>query len=144
MSADLRNFIHSWEPQKILSHILFTQRTGFLKRQAMALTSKDPVPPYVEKLIASLITTARVCQPTVQFVAGTNQMEASVRSYTNGSFTRVIPRCRTRRGRPRSLSAVQRLALTLFWYRTSGSCVVFSMLLGITASFCSICLQFGR
>ena len=73
----------------MLSHVLLTQRTGFLKRQAMALTSKNPVPPYVEKHIASLITRARVYQTTGQFVAGTNQMETTVRSYTKGSSQRM-------------------------------------------------------
>ena len=90
MSADLRNRIRSCEPQTILSHVLLTQRTGFLKHQAMALTSKDPVPPYMEKHIASLITRAHVHQPTVQFVTGTNQMEATIRSYTNGSSQRMV------------------------------------------------------
>ena len=90
MSADLRNRIRSCEPQKMLSHLLLTQRTGFLKCQAMALTSKNPVPPYVEKHIASLITRARVYHPTVHFAAGTNQMEATVRSYTNGSSQRMV------------------------------------------------------
>ena len=90
MAAALRNNIRSVEPQKMLTTVLLTQRSNFLKRQAAALSCDNPVPPYVEKHLAQLISKARPYQPSVTFLPGTSQMEATVRSQTDGSVVRRV------------------------------------------------------
>lgn len=95
MSAALRNKIRSVEPQAMLSHVVLTQRNSFLRKQAAAAACKRPVPPYVEKHLASLLQRARVYQSTVRFIDGTSQMEATVRSFTDGSVCRRVVLSRT-------------------------------------------------
>ena len=90
MAAAVRNNIRSVEPEKMLNTVLLTQRSNFLKRQAAALSCTQPVPPYVEKHLLQLITSARPYQPSVTFLPGTSQMEATVRSRTDGSVTRLV------------------------------------------------------
>lgn len=68
MSASLKNRLRACKSQKMLSHVLLTQRTAFLKRQVVALSCGDPVPPFFERHIASLITRSRVYQSTVEFL----------------------------------------------------------------------------
>ena len=90
MAAALRNNIRSVEPQKMIATVLLTQRAGFLRRQASALSCKNLVPPYVEKHLASLIQRSRAYQLSVDFLDGTAQMEASVRSQIDGASTRIV------------------------------------------------------
>lgn len=90
MSAALRNNIRSVEPQKMITTVLLTQRSNFLKHQAAAGSCMSPVPPYVEKHLAQLIRRARCYQSSVTYVPGTSQMEATVRSQVDGSITRTV------------------------------------------------------
>ena len=90
MAAAVRNNVRSVEQQKMLTTVLLTQRSSFLKRQAAAISCTQPVPLYVEKHLAQLISSARPYQPSVTFLLGTLQMEATVRSRTDGSITRRV------------------------------------------------------
>ena len=71
LAAAVQNNIRSVEPQKMLTTVLLTQRSNFLMRQAAALSCTQPVPPYAEKYLAQLITSARPYQPSVTFLPGT-------------------------------------------------------------------------
>lgn len=90
MSAALRNHIRSVEPQQMLKKVFHTYREGCLSRATAALNCKSPVPPHVERHLASLISKSRVYQGSVQFIAGTGQMEATVRSETDASVERHV------------------------------------------------------
>lgn len=89
MSSSIRNCVRTVEPQKMLQKVVLLHRAGFLNRQQKAHNCEKPVPPAVEKHIASLIQRSRVYQSTVSFI-GEQHMEASVASYTDGSIRRHV------------------------------------------------------
>lgn len=90
MRSSIRNQIRTVEPQQMLVNLVLTQRSNFWKRKADALKTNKPVPPRVEAQIATLIQRSRVYQNTVNFVDGSDLMEATVKSYTNGSQSRLV------------------------------------------------------
>lgn len=90
MSASLRNHIRCVEPQKMLKTVVLTQRSGFLNRKSASEKWESPVPPNIEKNIASLIRRSRVYQDTVCFESGTSQMEATVTSCSDGALRRRV------------------------------------------------------
>ena len=90
MNASLRNHIRSVEPQKMINKVVLTHRSGFLKRQSASQSYTSPVPPAIEKKIATLIQRSRWYQETVSFVDGNAQMEATVTSCTDGALQRRV------------------------------------------------------
>lgn len=60
MAAAIRNHIRTVEPQKMIEAVVLTQRQLFLKQQQAASNCQSPVPPHVEKHLASLIQKSRV------------------------------------------------------------------------------------
>lgn len=64
--------------------------------------------------------------------------------YSADGGIRLLPLSNVRRGRPRSMTAVQCLGLVLAWGRTRGSEMVLCMLFGVTASVCSLFIRLGR
>ncbi|PXF48448.1 hypothetical protein BWQ96_01617 [Gracilariopsis chorda] len=90
MAAALRNHIRAVEPQKMLEKVLMTQRKTFLSRQTAALACRGPVPPFLERQLASIINRSRGYLSSVTFIDGTRQMEATVPSQTDASVSRRI------------------------------------------------------
>lgn len=90
MSSSLRRHIRAVEPQKMLENIVLLQRTGFLNRQRAASIYTLPVPPGIEQVLANIILHSRQYQSSVQFVNGTNQMEAKVLSRTDAARFRHV------------------------------------------------------
>lgn len=78
------------------------------------------------------------------FIALLEEFSPVYDMFTPYSEDGSIRRIETSRGRPRSLRAVDCLALSLAWSRTRGSTSVLCMLFGITQSVCSMFLRFGR
>ncbi|PXF49625.1 hypothetical protein BWQ96_00503 [Gracilariopsis chorda] len=90
MAAALPNLIRAVEPQKMLEKVLMTHRKTFLSRQTAALACWGPVPPFVERQLASIINRSRGYLSSVTFIDGTRQMEAPVTSQTDASVSRRI------------------------------------------------------
>lgn len=64
--------------------------------------------------------------------------------YSIDGTIRLLPIASKRRGRPRSMTPTQSLALFLAWYRTRGSLMQLCLTFGITASVASLYIRFAR
>jgi len=89
MAAALRNRIRSVEPQKMRETVLLTQRSHFKKTCSGAVLWSTSTPSRGNAYSAANHG-SRAYQSTVKFLTGTNQMEANVRSYMDGSVTQRV------------------------------------------------------
>lgn len=90
MRASLMNNVRNVDPPKMLRNFVEKERSNFLKRKEAALKCTSPVPPHVERLLANLIQKARPYQQSVQFIDGTNMMEATVSSHSDPTIRRHV------------------------------------------------------
>ena len=90
MNALLQNKIRCIEPQAMVQVVLETQRNKFYRQKQAAESCDRPVPPRIEARLAAIILKARFYNDHVDWVEGTNQMEAKVMSKTNPGTTRLV------------------------------------------------------
>lgn len=81
--ASFVNNIKNAEPQKVLQNFVARARTNLLKRKEGNMSCTQPVPPHIERKIAQMKIRSRNYQESVQFIEGTNIMEATVSSSTD-------------------------------------------------------------
>lgn len=78
MWSSVRNPIRGVEPQLMLQKFVEVHHRLVNERSSAALRCTSPDPTHVEKHLASLIQKARVHQPSVRFVEGTNVIDSDV------------------------------------------------------------------
>ena len=122
MGASIRNQIRSVEPQSMLRTVLESQRKSFLKRQNIALSSKAPVPPQIERHLASLIRRGRPYQAHATFLEGTDLMEATVISQVDGTRTRRVVLSNEQQKPPECCAYSFDRALFPCWHGTAVLC----------------------
>lgn len=67
MNASLKNQIRIVEPQSMLKTVLESQHKSFLKRRNLAVICRMPVPPRIERYLATIIRRGRPYQRCVRF-----------------------------------------------------------------------------
>lgn len=78
MSSSEPHHIRCMEPQKMLTAVISTQVTAFLKRKRAVLANSNPGPLHTEKHITQVILKARRYQQSVRFIEGTHLMQATI------------------------------------------------------------------
>ena len=90
MRTSLVNHVRDVERQKMLFNFISKKSSTFLRHQKAAAECTSPVTPHVERILAELIIKSRRYQQSVQFVDGTNIMEATVSSSIDPTVRRHV------------------------------------------------------